>query len=100
MFLTGTRLERRLLRLPFSPGYAAFTFPLVIGATALFKVGHLLEQWPQAAHYVEQINLLAHFELGAATLIVGYVALRYLMFFLPLGDSGMAPGMARHGARR
>jgi exfoliative toxin A/B len=86
----------KLLRLPFSPGYAAFTFPLVIGATALFKVGHLLEQWPQAAHYVAQINLLAHFELGAATLIVGYVALRYLMFFLPLGDSGMA----RHGARR
>lgn len=27
----------RLLRLPFSPAYAAFTFPLVISATALFK---------------------------------------------------------------
>ena len=66
----------KLLRLPFSPGYAAFTFPLVIGATALFKVSHLVEQWPQAAEYVEQIRLLAHFELGAATLIVGYVALR------------------------
>ncbi|MGL5974045.1 MAG: TDT family transporter, partial [Aeromonas sobria] len=32
----------KLLRLPFSPGYAAFTFPLVIGATALFKVAHLV----------------------------------------------------------
>ena len=76
----------KLLRLPFSPGFAAFTFPLVIGATALFKVGHLLGQWPEAAHYAQQINLLAHLELGAATLIVGYVALRYLMFFLPLSQ--------------
>ena len=79
----------KLLRLPFSPGYAAFTFPLVIGATALFKVGHLLSQWPEAAHYAAQINQLAYLELGAATLIVGYVALRYLMFFLPLGQVGM-----------
>ena len=86
----------KLLRLPFSPGYAAFTFPLVIGATALFMVSHLVEQWPQAAEYVEQIRLLAHFELGAATLIVGYVALRYLMFFLPLGGSDeVAHGMVR-----
>ena len=90
----------KLLRLPFSPGYAAFTFPLVIGATALFKVSHLLAQWPQATHYVEQVNLLAHFELGAATLIVGYVALRYLMFFLPLREINMDHGIARHGARR
>jgi Voltage-dependent anion channel len=27
----------RLLALPFSPGFSAYTFPLVIGATALFK---------------------------------------------------------------
>ncbi|MGL4716020.1 MAG: TDT family transporter, partial [Aeromonas sp.] len=72
----------KLLRLPFSPGYAAFTFPLVIGATALFKVAHLLESWPQAAHYVEQIRVLAYVELVVATVIVGYVALRYMMFFL------------------
>lgn len=73
----------KLLRLPFSPGYAAFTFPLVIGATALFKVSHLLSQWPQAARYAKQLHQLAYLELGVATLVVGYVALRYLMFFLP-----------------
>ncbi len=73
----------KLLRLPFSPGYAAFTFPLVIGATALFKVSHLLSQWSQAARYAEQLHQLAYLELGVATLVVGYVALRYLMFFLP-----------------
>ena len=79
----------KLLRLPFSPGYAAFTFPLVIGATAVLKVGQLLSQWPEAVDYVAQINQLAYLELGAATLIVGYVVLRYLMFFLPLGQVGM-----------
>ena len=90
----------KLLRLPFSPGYAAFTFPLVIGATALFKVAHLVEGFAQGSHYVEQIRLLAHFELGVATVIVGYVALRYLMFFLPQRDTEMNNGMARQGAHR
>ena len=90
----------KLLRLPFSPGYAAFTFPLVIGATALFKVAHLVEGFEQSAHYVEQIRLLAHFELGVATVIVGYVALRYLMFFLPQRDNEMNHGIARQGAHR
>lgn len=88
----------KLLRLPFSPGFAAFTFPLVIGATALFKVAHLLAQWPEAAHYAAQITRLAYVELGVATLIVGYVALRYLMFFLPLGQARMTvanPPLAR-----
>ncbi|RQM69764.1 SLAC1 family transporter, partial [Aeromonas enteropelogenes] len=84
----------KLLRLPFSPGYAAFTFPMVIGATALFKVANLVSGWPQAAHYVEQIRLLAHVELGIATVIVGYVALRYLMFFLPQREPAVEGGMA------
>ncbi|MGL5156595.1 MAG: TDT family transporter, partial [Aeromonas veronii] len=90
----------KLLRLPFSPGYAAFTFPLVIGATALFKVAHLVEGFAQGSHYVEQIRLLAHFELGVATVVVGYVALRYLMFFLPQRNTEMNNGMARQGAHR
>lgn len=71
----------KLLGLPFSPGYAAFTFPLVIGATALFKVSHLLGQFEFAADYVDQVTMLAQLELGVATVIVLYVALRYLMFF-------------------
>ncbi|MBM0490657.1 C4-dicarboxylate ABC transporter [Aeromonas jandaei] len=90
----------KLLRLPFSPGYAAFTFPLVIGATALFKVAHLVEGFEQSAHYVEQIRLLAHFELGVATVIVGYVALRYLMFFLPQRDIAVTSGVAHQGGHR
>ncbi|MGL4602964.1 MAG: TDT family transporter, partial [Iodobacter sp.] len=71
----------KLLGLPFSPGYAAFTFPLVIGATALFKVSDLLTRWESAAPYAEQIKWLAFSELMIATIIVIYVTLRYLMYF-------------------
>lgn len=72
----------RLLRLPFSPGFAAFTFPLVIGATALFKVAGLaaglgLDGSPLAR--------LAQLELVVATLVVGYVALRYALHLTALG---------------
>ncbi|MBY0443894.1 MAG: TDT family transporter [Burkholderiales bacterium] len=72
----------KLLGLPFSPGYAAFTFPLVIGSTALFKVSDLLGRWEFAASYVEQIKWLAFLELMIATVIVSYVALRYFIFYM------------------
>ena len=36
----------KLLRLQFSPGYAAFTFPMAIGATALYKVSNLVNSIP------------------------------------------------------
>lgn len=38
----------RLLRLQFSPGYAAFTFPMAIGATALYKLSNLVAGFPGA----------------------------------------------------
>ena len=38
-----------LLRLKFSPGYAAFTFPMAIGATALYKLSDLV------SHYAARI---------------------------------------------
>ncbi|MGL5948689.1 MAG: TDT family transporter [Aeromonas sp.] len=81
----------KLLRLPFSPGYAAFTFPLVISATALFKVEHLVRalasdvspaQHAQILHYSSQIHSLALIELALASVIVSYVALRYAYFLL------------------
>ncbi|MGF1747593.1 MULTISPECIES: TDT family transporter [Vibrio] len=74
----------KLLRLPFSPGYAAFTFPLVISATALFK----LAAWminvhvPQSA--VDQVLTLANIELIIATAVVSYVAIRYLFAYCPI----------------
>ncbi|MGR5529640.1 TDT family transporter [Vibrio alfacsensis] len=67
----------KLLRLPFSPGYAAFTFPMVIGATALFKVAHWMEAQGLAAHYVNQVRGLATVELIVATVVVVYVSIQY-----------------------
>jgi tellurite resistance protein TehA-like permease len=72
----------KLLRLNFSAGYAAFTFPMVIGATALFKI----VAWMQTTHipqvYISQVDFLAKFELIIATLIVLYVAVRYIAHYL------------------
>ncbi|MGF1726066.1 TDT family transporter [Photobacterium nomapromontoriensis] len=74
----------RLLRLTFSPGYAAFTFPMVIGATALFKMAAWMVASGYAPEYVQQVSTLAHIELYVATAVVGYVALRYLAFYRPM----------------
>lgn len=77
----------KLLRLPFSPGYAAFTFPMVIGATALYKVAGWMEQVGMAneySEYIVYIHWLAHIELAVATLVVSYVAYRYLTFYQPI----------------
>ncbi len=68
----------RLLQLPFSPGFAAFTFPTVIGATALFKLaGFVLEQGYNPS-WAQLLVQLAKLELIVATLVVGYVALHYV----------------------
>lgn len=72
-----------LLRLPFSPGYAAFTFPMAIGATALFKLVKQFSSWGLKPEYVEQIQWLADLELLLASLVIAYVALRYLLNYLP-----------------
>lgn len=73
-----------LLKLPFSPGYAAFTFPMVIGATALFKSAHWVNQYAQMGDFSLWLHRLAIFELLIATLVVGYVALRYVMHYFPV----------------
>ncbi|QUS58767.1 TDT family transporter [Pseudovibrio brasiliensis] len=73
----------RLFRLPFSPGFSAFTFPLVIGATALFKTVTWMESLGANASLVAQIRALAHIELYVAAAVVLYVSFKYLTFFAP-----------------
>lgn len=71
----------RLLQLPFSPGYAAFTFPMVIGAVALMK----LTVWLQTTQYTWLAGItgdLGYIELIVATMIVSYVAMHYLFSYL------------------
>ena len=80
-----------LLRLPFNPSYAAFTFPMVIGATALYKLAAQLTIWGMAEQYVSQIRTLAWLELLVATVVVGYVALRYLHHYQPRRQPQTAP---------
>lgn len=67
----------RLLRLQFSPGYAAFTFPMAIGATALYKLSNLVAGFPSALHYAHQIRFLAHVEVTVAAVVILYVAALY-----------------------
>lgn len=67
----------RLLRLPFSPAYASFTFPLVISATALFKTMDLFAANPATAEYALLLRRMATAELVVAAVMVAYVAWLY-----------------------
>ncbi len=68
----------KLLRLQFSPGYAAFTFPMAIGATALYKVSNLVNSIPGGQEYAMQLRIMAHVELIIAALVISYVFVLYM----------------------
>ena len=68
----------RLLRLRFSAGYAAFTFPMAIGATALYKASQALEAIPGAQEYASDLRIMGHVELVIATLVIVYVLVLYI----------------------
>ena len=70
-----------LLRLQFSPGYAAFTFPMAIGATALYKLAALMGTFNGMGEYVSELRWLAHFELAVAAVVILYVFVLYLKNF-------------------
>lgn len=72
----------RLMRLPFSPGYAAFTFPMAIGAIALYKTADMTARFPDLSSYTRLLGTLALAELIVATLVIGYVCLRFLHYYL------------------
>ena len=67
-----------LLRLKFSPGYAAFTFPMAIGATALYKLSDLVSHYAGAEQYAYELRLFAHFELAIAAVVISYVFVLYM----------------------
>lgn len=74
-------LLMRLLLLPFSPGYAAFTFPLVIGATALLKLEQVIAG-KVGEPVLNIVHFFAHLELYVATAVVSYVAIRYFNHYV------------------
>ena len=55
----------------------------LIGATALFKLAHQLQLWGMSLEDIARVNQLALLELVIATLVVGYVSLRYLHHYRP-----------------
>ncbi|MGC3834155.1 TDT family transporter [Moritella viscosa] len=67
-----------LSRLTFSPGFAAFTFPLVISAKALYSTGDWFKSVGIAEHYITQLHVIALFELWAATAVVTWVSACYI----------------------
>ncbi|CAG9298450.1 TDT family transporter [Celerinatantimonas diazotrophica] len=69
-----------LLRLPFSPGYSAFTFPMAIGATAIYKLSALVAHYPGGLVYSQQLRVLANVEVAIGTVVIAYVCWRYLVW--------------------
>lgn len=70
-----------LSRLTFTPGFAAFTFPLVISAKALYSTSAWFESIGIATQYIAQIKMIALFELWGATAVVTWVSFCYLKYF-------------------
>lgn len=68
----------KLLKLPFYPSYAAFTFPFVITATALKKLLGFFTSSGQA--FPAALNYLLIAETILAAVMVGYATVRYLLF--------------------
>lgn len=75
----------KLLRLPFTPGFAAFTFPLVIGATALYKLADLAKAHALTEAMSHQLRILANVELAIATFVILYVCVCYYSFYCVKG---------------
>lgn len=76
----------KLLRLPFSPAFASYTFPMAVGATALYKVAQKLAEYPLTVEYSYQLGALAVFEMVVASLIVAYVCVRYAIYYIRSWD--------------
>ena len=75
----------KLLRLPFTPAFAAYTFPMAVGATALYKVAEHLALYPGAEEYARQLTCAAVVEMTIATLVIFYVCTRYLLHYARKG---------------
>ncbi len=69
-----------LLRLAFSPAYAAFTFPLAISATAMFKFSVWASTQAMFQHAAGYFQAAALIEAVLATSVITYVVLHAIYF--------------------
>ncbi|MFC3034827.1 TDT family transporter [Pseudoalteromonas fenneropenaei] len=79
MTFTAYLLLTRLLTLPFSPSHAAFTFPLVIGASAQFKLAVWLTSLAPNTKLVAWVEQLATVEFFIAAAVIAVVSARYAL---------------------
>ncbi|REG83675.1 TDT family transporter [Marinomonas pollencensis] len=70
-----------LIRLPFSPSYASFTFPLVISAIALLKAQQHYILWQGNEFMILLLKGVGMVELLIASLVVAYVSACYLRYY-------------------
>lgn len=70
----------RLLRLPFTPAYSAFTFPLAVSATALLKMSVWSQSVPLFAGYQHGFFIASITEGLIASVMIGYVYQHYVKF--------------------
>ncbi len=78
-----------LLKLPFSPAFAGFTFPLVISATAMVKACAFLTANVENEPVIQVLQTVATLEFYIACAMVSYVAIRYLSFYRLLPSFGV-----------
>lgn len=71
-----------ILKLPFTPAFAALTFPAVIGATSLGLTWRYLESINFDPVFVSIIYGISKYELILATIMVCYVSYGYVKLYL------------------
>ncbi len=70
-----------LLRMPFTPAYAAFTFPLAVAAEATLDFSHWALQFKPLAPYSHELHILGLVQLVIASLVIIYVGFHFIRFF-------------------
>jgi exfoliative toxin A/B len=69
-----------LLRLPFTPAYSAFTFPLAVSATALLKMSVWSQRVPLFSGYQHGFFIASITEGLIASVMIAYVYQHYVKF--------------------
>ena len=73
----------RIFKIKFNPTYASLTFPLAIGATSMYKSYLYISSNYSGILFMENlikaIHIISFVELGVATIVIGYVFVRYLI---------------------
>lgn len=80
MTLTVYLLMFHLLRLPFTPSYSAYTFPLAISATAMFKTSVWMKGQVLFQQYSTHLARVARLEGIISSAVILYVLYRFIHY--------------------